>query len=68
MSPRRPKLMPDTTHPGMWWVRWPDGRLSDLTNLARAKDAVACFIETEERRERGRQSPLKARLYVRVGA
>jgi hypothetical protein len=68
MSLRRPKLMPDATHTGMWRVRWPDGRLSDMTNLARAKDAIACFIETEERRQRRRQSPSEARLYVRVGA
>jgi len=34
-------------------VQWPDGRLSDMTNLTRAKDAVTFFIETEERRQRG---------------
>jgi hypothetical protein len=63
MSPRRPKLMPDAVYPGMWRVRWPDGRLSDMTNLARAKDAIACFIETEERRLREqRQSRSEARL------
>ncbi len=31
---------------GMWRVQWPDGRLSDMTNLTRAKDAAACFMET----------------------
>ena len=64
---RRPKLMPDAAHPGMWRVRWPDGRLSDMTNLTRAKDAVACFVETEERRQRGRHSPLGGRLCVKTG-
>ena len=54
MSPRKP--VPDAAHPGMWRVRWPDGRLSDMTNLTRAKDAVACFVESEERRRRGRHS------------
>jgi len=63
---RRPKLMPDAAHPGMWRVRWPDGRLSDMTNLTRAKDAVACFMETEERRQRGRQSPSEGRLCVKT--
>jgi hypothetical protein len=63
--PRKPKPVPDAPHPGMWRVRWPDGRLSDMTNLTRAKDAVACFIETEERRQRGRHSPSEGRLCVK---
>ena len=54
MKQRQPKAVPAAAHPGMWRVRWPDGRLSDVTNLTRAKDAVACFMETEERRQRGR--------------
>jgi hypothetical protein len=64
---RRPKLMPDATRPGMWRVRWPDGRLSDMTNLTRANDAVTCFIETEERRQRGRQRPSEGGLCVKTG-
>jgi hypothetical protein len=63
---RRPKLVPEAVHPGMWRVRWPDGRLSDMTNLTRAKDAVACFMETEERRQRGRQRPSEGRLCVKA--
>jgi hypothetical protein len=62
---RRPKLLPDAAHPGMWRVRWPNGCLSDMTNLARAKDAVTCFMETEERRQRGRHSPSEGRLCVK---
>ena len=54
MTSTRPKVVPDEAHPGMWRVRWPDGRVSDMTNLTRAKDAVTFFIETEERRQRGR--------------
>jgi hypothetical protein len=65
--PRKPKPVPDAVHPGMWRVRWPDGRLSDMTNLTRAKDAVACFVETEERRQRGRHSPSEGRLCVKTG-
>jgi hypothetical protein len=49
----------------MWQVQWPDGRLSDMTNLARAEDAAACFMETVERRQRGRQSPSEGRLCVK---
>ena len=60
--PRRPKVVADAAHTGMWRVRWPDGRVSDMTNLTRAKDAVTFFIETEERRQRGRHSPSDGRL------
>jgi hypothetical protein len=67
LSPRKPKVVPDPARPGMWRVRWPDGRLSDMTNLTRAKDAITCFIETEERRQRGRHSPLGGRLCVKTG-
>jgi hypothetical protein len=65
-SPRKPKVVPDAAHPGMWRARWPDARLSDMTNLTRAKDAVACFMETEERRRRGRQRPSEGRLCVKT--
>jgi hypothetical protein len=30
----------DARHPGMWRVRYPDGRLSDMVNLTRAKNAA----------------------------
>jgi hypothetical protein len=59
-------VVPDTTYAGMWRVRWPDGRLSDMTNLTRAKDAVACLMETEERRQRGRHSPSEGCLCVKT--
>jgi hypothetical protein len=32
--------IPDSTWPGMWRVRMPDGRLTDMVNLTRAKDAA----------------------------
>ena len=66
MKQRQPKAVPDAAHPGMWRVRWRDGRLSDMTNLTRAKDAVACFMETEERRRRGRHRPSEGRLCVKT--
>jgi hypothetical protein len=58
-SARKLKVVPDATRPGMWRVRWPDGRLSDMTNITRGKDAIACFIETEERRQRGAAQPIR---------
>jgi hypothetical protein len=66
--PRKPKVVPDPARPGMWRVRWPDGRLSDMTNLTRAKDAVTYFIESDERRQRGRHSPLEGRLCVETNS
>jgi hypothetical protein len=34
------EVVPDNRWPGMWRVRWPDGSLSDIANLTRAKDAA----------------------------
>jgi hypothetical protein len=34
------RIVPDAKWPGMWRVEFPDGRLSDLTNRTRAKDAA----------------------------
>jgi hypothetical protein len=34
MKQRQPKVVPDAAHRGMWRVRSPDGRLSDMTNLS----------------------------------
>ena len=63
----RPKLEPASAYAGMWRVQWPDGGLSDITNLTRAQDAVACFMETEERRQRGLQSLSGGRRCVEKG-
>ena len=48
----RPMAMPDSVYPGMWRVRWPDGRVSDLANLTRINDAIACFMESAGRLKR----------------
>jgi hypothetical protein len=61
-----PKLIRDDNHPDMWRVRWPDGHSSDMTNLSRANDALACFVATLDRQKRGRQTPLEGRTRVRV--
>jgi hypothetical protein len=34
-------IEPDLTWPRMWRVRLPDGYLTDMVNLSRAKDAAA---------------------------
>jgi hypothetical protein len=33
-------MAPDDRYPHMYRIVWPDGQLSDMTNLARAKDAA----------------------------
>ena len=34
-------IEPDLTWPRLWRVRLPDGNLTDMVNLSRAKDAAA---------------------------
>jgi hypothetical protein len=43
-------VVPDADWPGMWRVRMPDGRLTDVVNLARAKDAVRVLEALDKRR------------------
>jgi hypothetical protein len=35
------RVVPDTKWPAMWRIEFPDGKLSDLGNLTRIKDAAA---------------------------
>jgi hypothetical protein len=53
-SAQRPiaTVVPDSQWPGMWRIAWSDGRLSDMVNLSRAKDAA------ESIRATGRDSSL----------
>jgi hypothetical protein len=40
------QIVPDTKYPDVLWrIRWPDGRLSAASNLARAKDAAMAIVE-----------------------
>jgi hypothetical protein len=39
------KVVPDLRHAGMWRIELPDGSLSDMVNLTRAKDAAAVMAE-----------------------
>jgi hypothetical protein len=38
-----PRIAPDAKWPTMFRLRLPDGGLSDMVNLPRAKDALAAF-------------------------
>lgn len=37
-------VVPDEQHPTLWRVRRPDGSLSDMVNLSRAKDAAVAML------------------------
>jgi len=39
------RAVPDDRYPSMWRIAWPDGRVSDMTNLTRARDAAAAICE-----------------------
>src|SRR5262245_40337953 len=41
------EVMPDERYSGMWRIRTRDGRLSDMVNLARAKDAARLVARDE---------------------
>jgi len=54
-------VVPDAVCLGMWRTRSPDGRLTDMANLTRAKDAAVCIaLEILNSGKRGRQSRLGA--------
>jgi hypothetical protein len=50
----------DAEYPQMWRVRWPDGSLGDMVNLARAKDAAQDIAEGIEARKTPHKFPLKS--------
>src|SRR5262249_55773156 len=39
------RVVPDSRWPNMWRIVWPDGRTSDVVNLARARDAAQATAE-----------------------
>jgi hypothetical protein len=58
-------VVPDDRLPGMWRMVWPDGRLFDLANLFRIKDAAVAICERgRPARNRRRFRWKRARLVV----
>jgi hypothetical protein len=50
-------VVPDKSYPDMWRIRFPDGSLSDMVNLIRAKDsALHIAVATLNRENRVQQS------------
>jgi hypothetical protein len=50
-------IEPDATYPNMWRVRRPDGSLSDMVNIIRARDAAETMSLTNYK---GRETTLAA--------
>jgi len=50
----------DSKYSQMWRVRLPDGSLSDMVNLTRAKDAALDIAEGIEGRKNPHKSPLES--------
>jgi len=46
------RIVADAVYPNMWRVAYPDGSLSDMVNLSRAKDAIADYQELGGERRR----------------
>jgi hypothetical protein len=44
-------MMPDPRLPGMWRVRYRDGRISDMANITRAKETSIRFALAELNRQ-----------------
>jgi hypothetical protein len=41
---------------GLWRIRYPDGSLSDFTNLTRAKDAASYYHASRSRQDRANRA------------
>jgi hypothetical protein len=55
-------VVPDGDYPNMWRVKHPDGRLSDMANLSRAKDAAMALAQGELNQKTGPREPRRASL------
>ena len=53
-------LVADETYPTMWRIRFPDGRLSAMANMSRAKDAALLHAAAILNRQGQGAQPLAA--------
>jgi hypothetical protein len=56
------RVMQDDTHANMWRMHWPDGRVSDMDNILRIREAAAAICERGPP-ARNRQSFKWTRIY-----
>jgi hypothetical protein len=55
------RIVADRVYPGMWRVKLPSGKLSDMTNLARAKDAATSIaLAILNREQKAQETALEA--------
>jgi len=59
-------IAPDRTYTGMWRVVLPDGRLSDMANRARAKDAAMTWGRNGQQSAFCAQAAGRAREQVQI--
>jgi hypothetical protein len=58
------RVVRDKAYPAMWRVELPDGTLTDMVNLTRAKDAALDIAEGIENRKNPHKSPLKWEFFM----
>src|SRR5262245_622703 len=55
------RIVGDLVYPGMWRVKMPSGKLSDMTNLTRAKDAaMSLALAILNREQKAQETALEA--------
>ena len=55
------RIVADRVYPGMWRVKLPLGKLSDMTNLVRAKDAaMSIALSILNREQKAQETALEA--------
>jgi hypothetical protein len=55
------RIVADRVYPGMWRVKLPSGKLSDMTNLVRAKDAATSIaLAILNREQKAQETALEA--------
>src|SRR5262245_41806784 len=55
------QIVADRVYPGMWRVKLPSGKLSDMTNLVRAKDpAMSIALSILNREQKVQETALEA--------
>src|SRR5262245_57161097 len=55
------RIVADRVYPGMWRVKLPSGKLSDMTNLVRAKDAaMSIALSILNREQKAQETALEA--------
>jgi hypothetical protein len=68
--PLQIRIIPVPEYPGMYRVRWPDGRLSPMGNITRAKEAAIMYAHAAglaNSRSNGKWMHMGARRHGRDG-